>query len=63
MGALLGILYLLICIVITIFVLIMIWRFVRAHELIAESMSELASKSISKEIKEITSARSDDAHI
>ena len=60
MGALLGTLYLLIYIAITIFVLNMIWRFVRAHELIAESMSELASKSISKEI---ASARKDDTHI
>ena len=59
MGALLGILYFFICIAITIFILVMIWRFVRAHELIAESMSELASKSISKEIKDITSERSD----
>ena len=59
MGALLGILYFLVWIIITIFVLNMIWRFVKAHELIAESMSELASKSISKEIKDITSERSD----
>ena len=42
MGALLGILYFLVCIAITVFMLVMMWRFVQAHESIARSVEKLA---------------------